>query len=298
MLKKSGRLWIVGAIVAVVLLAFICLTLFTEVGMARNIGIQEPSLSNVDFSAVPQSVIDDAVKMAGERTGESKEKLVNQLVGTYVEASDKDIVIFFNSGGMGWNYIKDTPGWAGILDGITSELKALGYRPLVLNYWRTPKGLLGSVREFFEAASRYPKKVKDMAQRVEFLIDHLPNLKVIVTGESTGTVITEEAMGLLRDKPNVYSIQTGTPFWYKTVVQERTLRINTNGRSTDSFSYGNVPAMIWATVKGWFGLTSPKDNPGNILKWLKAPGHDYSWQYPGISTEIIKFLESNFEKKN
>ncbi|MCK4274337.1 MAG: hypothetical protein KAW90_05545, partial [Dehalococcoidales bacterium] len=60
---------------------------------------------------------------------------------------------------------------------------------------------------------------------------------------------------------------------------------------------GNVPAMIWSTVKGWFGLTSPEDNPGSILSWLKAPGHDYSWQYPGVCSEVEKFLEENFGKK-
>ncbi|OGO19938.1 MAG: hypothetical protein A2Z15_03085 [Chloroflexi bacterium RBG_16_50_11] len=76
------------------------------------------------------------------------------------------------------------------------------------------------------------------------------------------------------------------------------MRINSNGRGTDAFSYGNVPSMIWATVKGWLGLTSPEDNPGNILKWLKAPGHDYSWKYANISAGITEFLESNFPKKN
>lgn len=199
---------------------------------------------------------------------------------------------------MGWNYVKDTPGWQSILAGITAELETLGYHPLLLNYCRTSKGILGSIKEIIEAATRYTKKVTGMEKHVEFLIDHLPHLKFIIAGESTGTVITEEAMGYFRDNPNVYSIQTGNPFWYKEVVQERTLRINSNGRGTDSFSYGNVPSMIWATVKSWFGLTSPKDDPGNILKFFKAPGHDYSWQYPGISGAITGFLEDNFAKKN
>ncbi len=56
--------------------------------------------------------------------------------------------------------------------------------------------------------------------------------------------------------------------------------------------------MIWATVKGWLGLTSPDDNPGDILSWLKAPGHDYSWQYPGVYTEVVKFIKKNFGKDN
>jgi hypothetical protein len=133
---------------------------------------------------------------------------------------------------------------------------------------------------------------------VEFLTDHISNLKVIVAGESTGTVITDKTMGFLVDNPRVYSIQTGNPFWHKPSALDRTLLMNSNGKNVDTFSYGNVSAVIWATVKGWFGLLSPEDNPGTILSWLRAPGHDYSWQYPGVASEVVKFLEENFGVKN
>ncbi|OGN96634.1 MAG: hypothetical protein A2Y89_03350 [Chloroflexi bacterium RBG_13_51_18] len=269
--------------------------------MANDIGIREPVFTDVDFSSVPASVVDDAGKIADElvgNRGERYEVVVNQLVGSYIAARDVDIVVFFNSGGMGWNYVADTPGWESILQGITDELKALGNRPLILNYCRTNRGLWGSIKEMIEASTRYTKKVPDMEKRVEFLVDHLPDLKFIIAGESTGTVITEEAMAFLRDRPNVYSIQTGNPFWYKARVQERTLRINTNGTCEDAFSYGNVPGMVWATFKHWIGLSPPDEHPGDILKWLRAPGHHYSWEYPGISSEIIEFLEDNFNKGN
>ncbi len=303
-IKKLDRLGGTGIIVAAVMLVFIGLVFIlynSQVGMASDIGIREPVFKDIDFSSVPQSVVDDAEKMANELVGndEARHQIVmDQLVGSYVAARDADIVVFFNSGGMGWNYIVDTPGWATIIDGITSEIKELGYRPLVLNYSRTSKGLWGSVQEAIEASTRYSKKVVGMEKRVEFLIDHLPDLRVIITGESTGTTIAEEAMGFFRDKPNVYSIQTGSPWWYMTTDQERTLRINTNGTCEDAFNKGNVPGMIWVTFKGWIGLSSPADNPGDILKFLKAPGHHYSWTYPDVSSEIIKFLEENFTKKN
>ena len=74
--------------------------------------------------------------------------------------------------------------------------------------------------------------------------------------------------------------------------------MNDNGRGIDTFSHGHVPAMVWATVKSWFGLTSPDDNSGDILSWLKAPGHDYSWQYPGVSSEVINFIKGNFGEKD
>ena len=148
-----------------------------------------------------------------------------------------------------------------------------------------------------EAADRYPHKAKDLADRVQFLTDHLPDLKIIIAGESTGTVISEKTMAMSQGRPRVYSIQTGTPFWHKPGDLQNTLLINSNGAAMDTFSYGNVPAMIWATVKGWFGISSPEDNPGNILKWLKAPGHDYSWQYPGVCSKVIDFLNENFGRR-
>jgi hypothetical protein len=302
MQKKIGRLGIAALMVVILLFAVIWLTLFdSEVGMARDIGIQEPELSTYDYSSVPQSVIDDAVTLATDIVGDSQEKLqtlVDQLLATYVEAEDKDVIVLFNSGGWGWNLTQETPGWASILDGIKSQLDKLGYQSLVLNYRRTSTGLRGCIKEFCEAAARYPRKACDLARQVEFLTDHFPNLRIIVAGESTGTVISDKTMDILKDMPRVYSIQTGTPFWYKPVPMDRTLLMNSNGRGIDTFSYGNVPAMVWATVKGWLGMSSPDDNPGDILSWLKAPGHDYSWQYPGVCAAVVDFLDKNFGEKD
>jgi hypothetical protein len=302
MLKKIGRLGIVALLVALPLAAIIWLTLLDlEVGMARDVGIQEPGLEARDYSSVPQSVIDDAVALSSNLVGNSQEKiqnLVDQLLGVYLEAKDKDVVVFFNSGGWGWNLTKNTPGWASILDGIKTQLDKLGYQSLILNYRRTSAGLSGCIQEFFEAVTRYPHKAWDLAQQVEFLTDHFPNLRIIVAGESTGTVISDKAMAILRNKSQVYSIQTGTPFWYKPLPMDRTLLMNSNGRCVDTFSYGNIPAMVWATVKGWLGMSSPDDNPGDILSWLKAPGHDYSWQYPGVCTAVVNFLDKNFGQKD
>jgi len=301
MLIKAGRLGILMILLSIPIAVIIWLALFyTEVGMAKEIGIQEPDLSEYDYATIPQAVIDDAVELAMEVVGDSQEKFqsfVDQLLAMYAEAKERDVVIVFNSGGWGWNMTFETPGWASILDGIKSQLDSLGYNSLLLNYRRTSSGIKGCLKEFVEVATRYPSKAKELAKRVEFLTNHLPDLKVIVAGESTGTVISDKTMRMLKDKSQVYSIQTGTPFWHKPTALDRTLLMNSNGRGVDTFSYGNVPAMIWATVKSWFGLTSPDDNPGDILSWLKAPGHDYSWEYPGVCSEVVNFLEKNFGTK-
>lgn len=299
MKRKMGGRAVTAIVATIALLAVIWQILYnSEVGMVKGIGVQD--LPQIDYASVPVSVVDNAVVMAKQLVGSSQgrlQDLVDQMLATYEQARHSDVVVFFNSGGWGWNPTEKTPGWESILDGIKVELENLGYQPLVLNYRRTSGGLVGCVREFFEAARRYPNRSRDLASRVEFLTRNIPGLKVIVAGESTGTVISDKAMLLLKDDTRVYSIQTGTPFWHKPSELDRTLLMNDNGQGIDTFSRGHVPAMVWATFKSWFGLTSSKDNPGDILSWLKAPGHDYSWQYPGVSSEVISFLKGNFKEK-
>lgn len=262
-----------------------------------NVGIHEPVLAIPDRSTVPVPVMEHAVQMAQDAKDIPRRRIksyADELVGAYLAAVDKDIVIFFNSGGMGWNLTKDTPGWAGILNGIKTQLEQLGYRPVMLNYRRTGSGFLNSAKEFTEAIRRYPNKTKDLARRILFLLENIPGLKVVIAGESTGTVISEKTMRVFKDNANVYSVQTGIPFWHTPVVNERTLSMNDNGIRLDTFHYKQVRAILWATFKSWFGI---KLQPGTILSWLKAPGHDYSWQYPGVSSIVIEFLDNNFKTK-
>jgi hypothetical protein len=306
MFNKIARVGLVAIVVAVPLLAAIWLIFFDiEVGMAQNTGIQyagapEPPLSPPDYSLVPQSVIDSAAKAAADVVGKNQKKVqevVDQLVETYVQSRNLDFVVVFNSGGWGWNSTH-TSGWGSILDGIETQLQSQGYETLVLNYRRTSSGIAAIFKEFYEAAMRYPNKANELAMRIKFLTDNLPDLRVIIAGESTGTVISDKTMVLLKDDSRVYSIQTGVPFWHKNTEQERTLLLNNNGVTIDTFSYGDVPAIIWATVKGWFGMKSTTDTKGNILFWVKAPGHDYSWQYPGVYNNVVDFIKKNFSKKD
>ena len=306
MFKKIARVGLAAIIMAVPLLAAIWLIFFdTEVGMAQDSGIQyagmkDPALPLPDYSMVPQSVVDAAAKVASEVAGDNQNKVkevINQLVETYVQAKNQDFVVVFNSGGWGWNSTH-TSGWGSILDGIETQLQSEGYQTLVLNYRRTSSGLAAIFKEFYEATMRYPNKARELAMRVKFLTDNLPDLRVIIAGESTGTVISDKTMTLLKDDPRVYSIQTGVPFWHQPTEHERTLLLNNNGATIDTLSYGDVPAMVWATVKSWFGVKSSNETKGNVMLWFKAPGHDYSWQYPGVYNNVVDFIKKNFSNKD
>jgi hypothetical protein len=271
-----------------------------EIGMSQDVGSTDATAAPVDNALVPRNVVANAAQAAAGLFGNSQKKqqvLVDQLLATYVEAKDKDVVVVFNSGGWGWNG-SQTSGWSSILDGIKTQLENEGYRTVIINYRRTGSGLRAIFKEFYEAALRYPNKAPELAVRIKFLTDSLPDLKVIIAGESTGTVISDKTMVLLKNEPRVFSIQTGTPFWHKSADNGRSLLINSNGAVPDTFSYGDVPAMVWATVKSWFGLDSPDDEAGNILFWLRAPGHDYSWQYPGVYDGVVNFIKNNFGNKD
>lgn len=268
--------------------------------MAEEIGIQDPVFTEADIAQSPPSITEAAklfaLSLADAGTVKFK-RTVRQLLGTYVLSKDVDVAVFYNSGGMGWNHTEESQGGGSILDGIAGQLRALGYKSSVFNYSRTGRTLYGILREFVEASSHYPRKVNDLVGRVKFLMGQLPDLKIIIAGESTGTVISEETMRRFNGDTRVYSIQTGVPFWYRSCGGSRTWLINNNGKGPDVFSYGNVPVMLWATVKGFLGFVSASDKPGDIFKWLKAPGHDYSWQYPGVAAQIEEFLKNNFPNK-
>jgi len=283
--------------VALPLLVVVLVLTASQIGVISETGSGGVPLSATDLSAVPQSVIEDATKLATEQFGDGQEKcdnFVNQLLGTYLEAKNKDFVILFNSGGWGWSLVEASPGWLSIFTGIESELNSSGYTSLLLTHQRTVDTLQGRLDEIVEMITGYSSKAEDLACRVEFLITHIPDLRVIITGESNGTVICDRAMGILTDSPQVYSIQTGPPFWHDTIMLDRTLVMTYNGRTPDSFSQGEFLTLIRANLRALFGLPQPENESGVVGNFVRAPGHDYWWQYPEVYSQITNFLDKNF----
>jgi hypothetical protein len=76
---------------------------------------------------------------------------------------------------------------------------------------------------------------------------------------------------------------------------ERTLVLDTNGQVPDAFSGGDIPAMLFASLKALFGIPlTEEEEAGRIFYFIRAPGHDYNWQYPDVNLRIADFLEENF----
>ena len=294
-IRKYG----VGVALAVLLLLGIVLLVpaSSVTGIIYEVGNGELPISICDLSAVPQSVAEDAAELATELYGDCQEEcnnFVNQLLATFLEAKDKDFVLLFNSGGWGSNLLEASPGWTSIVTGIESELGKLDYTSLSLVYLRTEDTLKGRLGELGEIKTSYQSKAEDLACKMEFVTRHIPDLKVIIAGESNGTVICDRAMSILEDNPQVYSIQTGHPFWHDNFTLDRTLLLTSNGIVTDSFSQGDFWAVFWGNLKNWLHLSQPEDDFGTAPHYVGAPGHDYWWQYPEVHAQITSFLDENF----
>lgn len=295
MTRAIRRLKIGGVILAIVLsLAIVVMVPPSLVpAIAREVGVGSFPSSAYDFSVVPPPVIEDASRLATELFDDSQEKcddFVNQLLATYLESKDKDFTMFFNSGGWGWNLLEVSPDWHSIFTGIQSELDSLGYTLLWLNYQRTTDPIEGRLDELMSMISLHPLKAKDLASRVQFLTDHLPDLRVILGGESNGTIFCDSVMNILKDNPRVYSIQTGPPFWYKNIMLDRTLVMRGSGIIPDAFSQGDFLTIVCTNLEAFFGFPTAEDS-GNILFYIGAPGHEYWWEDYGVSSQITNFLK-------
>lgn len=290
------------AITVVVLLAITFHALsFTELGRTSELGNWGLPVSAVDLSALPQPVIDDAVRLANQLFQGSQEKrdaFIAQLLTMYSEAGDKDFVVLFNSGGWGWSVGENSPDWQSILDGISEELYSSGGVPLLLNYQRSVNSVRGYAKELLEMFTGYSAKARDLASRVDFLTNHYPELKVILAGESNGSQICDSAMVLLEDNPRVYTIQTGPPFWHRSLKFDRKLVLTSNGVIPDSFSSGDFITVARANLRSWFGLVKSGNDSGTILVHVQAPGHKYGWWYPEVRSRIEIFLRNTLGLSN
>ena len=298
MTTKIRRLKLGVTLTVVLSLAIVLLApSFSAAGVACETGTGGTPLSVSDFSAIPQSVVDDAARLATELFGDYQQEcdaFASQLLATYLKAKDKDFIMVFNPGGWGWNLLETSPEWRSIFDGIKSELNSSGYTSLLLDYQRTTDSWRGCFGELVEMMTGYPSKAQDLALRVGFLTNHIPDLRVILAGESTGTIISDRAMNILRGNPQVYSIQTGPPFWHKSTVLDRTLVMTSNGVTPDSFSRGDFFTIVCVNLEALFGFSQAEDEAGRVLLYVGSPGHEYWWQYPGVYSQITSFLNKNF----
>jgi hypothetical protein len=269
----------------------------SSVGVVSEIGADgRPLYTDTDLAVVPQSVADDAALLAAHLFGKDEEKadrFVDELLAVYAKSYDKDVVILFNPGGWGYGPMDLGRPWGSILSGMQSLLSECNMDSQILTYQRSVDGLQGCCEEFTEILWNYSSKAEVLASRVRFLTAHVPDLKVIIAGESTGAQIGGEAVKMLSDDARVFCIQIGPPCWYDHEGTDRTLVISDNGIAPDSFSRGDLLTIARANFAELLDGSHAGGDRGTILKYLRAPGHDYWWDYPAVSSQITRFLEEN-----
>ncbi|MDD5497851.1 MAG: hypothetical protein PHI10_00005, partial [Dehalococcoidales bacterium] len=75
-------------------------------------------------------------------------------------------------------------------------------------------------------------------------------------------------------------------------AHERSLVMRHNGKIEDSFSQGDVFTILRSNLEAMLGIY--QENPGDILFYIGAPGHYYTWEYPEFRREITSFLSLHF----
>lgn len=290
--KKLAGLWLGGftlLLAAALTVALVLPSPFMPGLMCMEVGGQV--LSSSDFNRIPTQTAASARELGqkffpGDKT--RAEDLTGQLVGTYLAAADKDFVVIFNPGGWGWDPLSEIPGWESIMNGISDTLAGYGYKTLLLDYKRTRHGFDGVVGEMEVLLNVQPAKAQELAEQVNFLTDNIPGIRVILTGESNGATIADDALRLLKDNTRVFAIETGPPVWHPSLQCSRSLIIRNNGEQADTFSNGDIPTIIRANAESAFGMYDGTE--GNILLYIGAPGHYYSWDYPEVRSQVGKFI--------
>jgi len=294
----SSRAWrLTTGVILTLVLGSIITTLLspTPITLAttREIAPAGSPPPSYDLAAIPQAVVEDASRLSAEIFGTSSEyysEFLNQLLTMYSAANGKDLVMIFNPGGWGWTPIEDSPHGQSFIDGIGDKLNNTGHSFLVLNHLRTDRNWPGRFVELVEMSSSYPTKAEELATRVNFLTSNIPDIKVIIAGESNGSMICEDTINILKENPRVYSIQLGPPHFTKNPVPDRTLVLKYNGITPDSFSQGDFGTIIISSLES---LLNPAgaDDTANIGISISAPGHDYRWEYPEVRRQITAFLD-------
>ena len=196
--------------------------------------------------------------------------------------ADKDVIIIFNSGGWGNTPFEDADDFAPIIKGIERTLNQWGYNPIVIPYQRIKDGFSGKIigtKEFFNS---FQSSSENLSAEIEFLAKSFPDKKIIMAGLSNGaTFVSKTYENISEDvKDSVYAIAVGTPFWAEAPQSDNILQLDNKGK--DTLVEGDAWSLLWSLAKTPF------------LKAFLAPGHNYFWESPEVSSQVITFLEEKF----
>ena len=261
--------------------------------------------SAVDMTDVALALREEARRIGRQLFGDDVEKgtsFADRLLGIYQDARGKDFLLIHNPGGWGNSPLENCMHWErSVVAGISSTLEKLGYSWSLSQHFRADAGWRAHLRDLRDYLHFFAVKRRVLAAEVEFLTEHLKNLKVILIGISQGAGFSNAVMQKLNELQPVYSIELGVFFFHRPrrVITERTLIIDHNGLMPDAVIEGDLITMVMTLPMAFLRWVKNrlKGKPVKFSHCIKLAGHDYHWKYPKVSHQIRDFLKVNFGAK-
>jgi hypothetical protein len=202
------------------------------------------------------------------------------------QLKDFDVVLVFNPGGLGHTSLEEDPGWKEILEKTQEELENRGYKTAILEELRQKSPL----------SSLSPENT---VMRIKQLTELFPNLKIVLTGRSTGASFIENVLRALPENNQVLAIEAIRPFGDRNplVAPKRTLMVEYP--QTDPLEEGNIREIFKGILSSDVFIGKGGDwGIGRLRVDLRWPEHDSccSWN-PQIENVVKEFLDIYFPSK-
>lgn len=254
------------------------------------------------------TVHDDALEIARQLFGKrsaARDKFTQHLVDMYDELRGKDFLVIHNPGGWGSSRLDRCLDWErSIVEGVKNTIDRLGYSSCLTQYFRTRDSVWAHILDSAEQIriflrGRY-SHARYLSAELKFITQHLDGVRVVMVGVSQGAGFTNAVIRQLGDGSRVYSIELGTMFVQvpRRISNGNTLAIDGNGIAPDPY----VEFDLWAGIRAY--ALAPFcwvkywmiGKPRKFTHCVIMPGHDYSWEYPGVRQKIETFLRARFGK--
>ncbi len=255
-----------------------------------------------DYSALEE----EARHLAQQLFGNDIKKcasFTNRLLDICTRAQGKDFLLIHNPGGWGTTHTKYLLQWErSIVAGTSVTIERLGYTQTLIQYFRTGKGWRERMLDIKEGTHFFATKARVMAAELKFIAQHINNLKVILIGASQGAAFSNAVMRQLGELRQVYSLELGIPFFYRSrrVITARTIALDGNGLMPDALMEWNIPIILRTYLTAPFRWIKYKLQ-GKQMKFtycINVPGHDYNWDYPEVQRQVEDFLNMEFGTKS
>jgi len=249
---------------------------------------------------------EEAQYLAQQLFGNETERctsFTNRFLDICTKAQGKDFLLIHNPGGWGGTSLEHCMRWErSIVEGVSDTIQRLGYSWLLIQYFRSGSSWWAHMRDVKDQAHFFLKgksfKTKIMAAELKFLTRHINNLKVIMVGVSQGAAFSNAVMLQLGGLRQVYSIELGMPFFYRSrrVVTKRTLAMDSNGLMPDALMEWDIITAVKAFSAAPFRWIKYRlqGKPVKLTHCINLPGHDYNWDYPEVRQQVGDFLDINF----